>query len=241
MTTYDQRYFIGGANVGVYNDVTLVIEPFSAWMFGALAGIRNLTTTIYPDMRGIGLNGIDANPNGQGHMPPDGCYDIYLLCNPVSGDVGVICSLSASLGGVVLPTGYTLFRKLMYGVLIRSGKLVANHTANWPMPTVMLSTPILITSILSPSQAWVTLDLSKLTPENARWVWYRCVFTNAPCNCYVAPTASAQYQKLVAYNQLGSYSGIGCRIDGSQHGYAQLFNGGRADIYLDGWSQTEVS
>lgn len=239
MAINDQTYFLGGINVGVYNSTTLVIEPCAAWLFGS--GIINLTTTVFPDMRGIGLNGVDVNPNGQGNMCPDGCYDIYMLYNPTTQQVGFICSLQGAIGNVVLPSGFTSYRKLMYGVLVYQGALVANHTANWPMPTVMLTSPILVTSILSPSTNWVTLDLSKLTPENARYAWYRLVFTGSACNMYIAPTAASQYAKLVAYNQLGAYSNIGCRIDGSQHGYAQLFNGGRVDIYLDGWSQTEVS
>jgi len=243
MAINDPTYFIGGCNVGVYNSATLVIEPFAAWLWNGSSGgdIINLTTTLYPDMRNIGLNGVDVNPNGQGNMCPDGCYDIYMIYNPTTQDVGFICSLSGSWGGVRAPSGYTWYRKLMYGVLVYGRQLAANHTANWPMPTVMLSTPILITEIKQASTNWITLDLSKYTPENSRYAWYRIVCLNSPVNAYLAPTASTQYAKLVSYNQLGVFGGLGCRIQGGQLGYAQMFNGGEMDIYLDGWSQTEVS
>lgn len=239
-------YEISGCNVGVFSDQQLVIEPFSAWLWDSVAGgfngsVWDLTTTKYPDMRVVGLNGVDVNPNGAGNMPPNASYDIYMIGNPTTGDVGFILSLQSSWGSVVKPSGYTCFRKLMYGVPVIGGKLAANHTSNWPMPTVMLTAPYQIAAITSPSSSWVTLDCSKIVPENARWVWYRCVFTGSPCNAYISSSSSTTNAKLVAYNQLGSYSSIGCRIDSTQRGYAQLFAGGRMDIYIDGWSQTEVS
>jgi hypothetical protein len=235
---------INGVNVGVLNDQQLVIEPFSAWLWDSVLGgysgsVCNFTNTICPDLRTVGLNGMDVNQTGG--MPTDGCYNIFMVANPTTGDVGFICSKQGSWGLVVSPVGYTSWRKLMYGVLVIGGKLAPVHVSHWPMPRVDLTSPYQLLAITSPSSSWVTIDLSKLVPENARFVWYRCVFTGTPCNAYLAPSPSTLIGKLVAYNQLGSYSSIGCRIDSAQKGYAQLFAGGRMDIYLDGWNQTEVS
>lgn len=244
----DQTFYIGGVNVGVFDDQHLVIEPFSAALWRGFdqsdgMDIWCLTSTLMPDLRTVGVNGMDVNPNGAGHMPPDGCYDIWMVGNPTTGDLGFVLSLHSSYRDIIgsLP-GYTSWRKLMFGVLVVGGKLVPCHVSNWPMPTIMFTQPVpQVAAILSPSSSWVTLDLSKLVPENARYAWYRCVFTGPPCNAYISANAGPQFAKLIAYNQIGSYSSIGCRIDGSQHGYAQLFGGGRMDVYLDGWSQTEVS
>lgn len=235
-------YYIGGVNVGVFDDATLVIEPFDLAMFGNDGSdIWQLTTTLYPDVRGVGVNGMDVNPNGQGNMPPDGCYDIYAIGNPSTRQLGFILTKAASWSDVVRPTGFTSFRKLMFGVLIHGCKLAPCHVSHWPMPRVDLTTPIIIAQGLVPSATWLTLNLSKLTPENARFVWYRCVFTDGPCNAWLSPSANTAFAKLVSYNQLGIYSSIGCRIQGGQLGYVQLFYGGKMDLYLEGWNQTEVS
>ena len=181
----DPIYFYGGINVGVYSNTQLVIEPFGLWMWGPIGApgfggqLVELTNEVLPDLTSIGCNGVDVNPNGAGHMPPDGAYDLHAFYNPITGDVCFISSLQGSTLSVPHPSGYAFYRKLPYGNIVLNGALVPNHTAGWPLPTVMFTaTERAIAAFSSPTNSWVAVDCSKLIPENARMGYFRVHVTS---------------------------------------------------------------
>jgi hypothetical protein len=237
----DQTYAISGVNVGVLSDTQMVIEPFSMWMWD-LAGnngqIVNFSNTKNPDITVVGLNGRDFGSPG---TCPDGAYNLYGLYNPTTDDVGFIVSDHNSYGAIGAPPGYTFARKLMYGVVVVGGKLYPNHCAHWPMPKVMFTTQTQVAAFFS-NVIWAPIDLSKLIPENARMGHFRFVVTGPNSNVWIAPTANLQYSKLIMYNEIGIRAGIDCRVDGNEKVYIQFQTGagGRLDVYLDGFSMTEV-
>ncbi len=237
----DQRYYLGGVNAGVLSDNQMVIEPFSLWMWdqvGNASQIVNFAVTKYPDITVVGLNGRDFGSAG---ACPDGAYNLYAVYNPTTGDVGFLISNHNSYGALVRPTGYTFARKLMYGVVVLGGKLYPNHCASWPMPKIIFTKQTLVASFTT-NVLWAPIDMSKLIPENSRMGHFRFVVTNQLSNVWIAPTAALDYSKLVMYNEVGIRAGIDCRVDGNEKAYIQFVTGagGRLDVYLDGFSMTEV-
>jgi hypothetical protein len=251
--TTDNGYSSGGLNCGVFDDQRLVIEPYYQWLWdsvaGGFAGANWFQpSTLMPDLRKIGLNGMDQNPNGAGNMPPDGCYDIYTIGNPKTGDVGIIVTMgNGSWSGIAnKPAGYTHYRKWMYGILIYQGKLRANHTDNWPMPRVTLtdSDPILNLFTTGPTGGWVPVNLAKFIPENSRLGSFSCILTGVG-SFWVSPTGGAPdpYWKTMMNDQSGISGVLDCRVNGSQVIYV-WYNGppgSIAQLILRGWAQTEVS
>lgn len=242
-------YSSGGLNVGVYdaNDhFHLVVEPFSVWGWDSIAGGFNgqmmaMNMTLYPDLRTIGCNGMDQNPNGAGRMPPDGNDDIFVLGNPTTGDICIIVTMGdGSFGGIAnKPPGYTLWAKLRYGVLINEGALVDNHTANWPMPNVRVTPDMVVTRFFG-NQSQGLIDLSKLIPENSRFAAVRLVITNGTANVSIGPGPCCM--KLAAYNQTGVVWVPGIRVQhGSLFADIQAASNVEIDVHYDGWDQTEAA
>ncbi len=239
-----ETFYIAGCNVGVFSDTKMVIEPFSLAMWRDTnvmqdVDIWKLATTVYPDITVVGLNGRDFGSPG---VCPDGAYNLYAVANPTTGDIGFIFSDKISMTDIRPPAGYTSWRKLMYGVVVVGGKLYPNHCAHWPMPKVMFTKQTPAGSFFS-NVTWAPLDLSKLIPENSRMGHFRFVVTGPNSNVWIAPTANAEFAKLVMYNEQGIRASIDCRVDGNERAFVQFQTGagGRLDVYLDGFSMTEVS
>jgi hypothetical protein len=253
----DQTYYIAGVNVGVQTNTQLVIEPFSLYMFG-INQIVDIPTTVFPDLTTIGLNGMDANPNGSGNMPPDWAYNIFVLysssegsCSTTSPCLGFIITKATAISNVVLPSGWTVantsYRKLSYGIVVTGGILLTNHTTHWPMPRVDFTTQLLLESFTT-SQSFTAVDVAKFAPDNSRFVNFRAVLTGTGNNLWLSPTGGTQYQKLFAYNEQGVKNNLWMRV---QYTYGspstslvyvtfQPGASGRVDLYIDGFAMTEV-
>ncbi len=251
----DPFYAMNGCNVGVFSDQQLVIEPFSMWMWGPIGTpgwggqMVNFTNTLYPDLRTIGLNGMDANPNGAGNMPPDWAYNIHAFANPTTGDVGFILSKQGSTNAITPPAGYTLYRKLMYGCPVYGGKLLTNHTANWPMPMVEFTPQVQVGPAFTSAVTDYPVDVARLIPENSRMGIFRAVITGSGNNLFLSPTGGTAFRKLYCYNSAGVVPNIHSRVQytyGSPNTsiiYVTFQPGasGRLDLYCDGFLMTEVS
>jgi hypothetical protein len=241
----DPNYAIHGCNVGVLSDTQMVIEPFSLWMWNRatpatpIGDVINFSATKYPDITVVGLNGRDFGSAG---TCPDGAYALYAVYNPTTNDMGFIFSNHISYGTLIRPAGYDYVRKLMYGVVVKAGKLYPNHCAHWPMPKVIFTNQTLVASFFS-AATWSPVNLASLIPEASRMGHFRCVVTNANSNVWLSPSGSLTYSKLIMYNEMGIRTGIDCRVDGNETIFVQFQpgSGGRLDLYLEGFSMTEVS
>lgn len=239
-------YYISGVNVGVFSNTQLEIEPFSLYLFG-INQVYTMSATIFPDLTTIGLNGMDVNPNGAGHMPPDWAYNIYAIYNPTTQGFGFILSQATAFENVVVPSGFTSYRKLCYGVTVYNGALLTNHTTHWPMPRVDFSPQILVGSFTT-TQTFTPVDVARYVPDNSRFVNFRAVLTGTGNNLWLAPTASTQYQKLFAYNGQDVKPGLWMRVQytygnpSTSYVYVSFQPGssGRCDLYCDGFAMTEV-
>ncbi len=95
-----------------------------------------LTTILYLDMTKNGLNGLDqGNPiSGTG-------YFVYIIKNESTGEVGAVISASIIYSGVVVPSGFTIYRKLRFGFVYDTNRdgIPDFHLSAWPMPIIRLT------------------------------------------------------------------------------------------------------
>lgn len=258
-------YYVGGVNVGVLSDTLLLLEPFSIFMFGINQIVDvppnvcpdGLNHGLCPDLTTVGLNGMDVNPNGAGHMPPDWAYNIFMLYNATDGAcgmspcLGAIITIATAISDVVLPPGWQLahtsYRKIMYSAVVVNGELAPNHASNWPMPTFIFTQPVLVASFTT-AQNYTPVDIARLAPDGGRFVRFRAVLTGSGNNLWLSPESNSLYEKMFAYNDFGVKSGLGIRV---QYTYghpstSQVFVkfqpgvSGRVDLYVDEWDWTEV-
>lgn len=244
-------YYFAGLNVGVFSPTQLVIEPFGLWMWGPIGTpgfggqLFNLVATLYPDLTTIGPNGMDANPNGAGHMPPDYAYDLHAFGNPATEDVIFYVSAKGRTLDITPPSGYTHYRKIPYGVIVRNGTLQINHTANWPMPTVTFDgIEIVIATYGAATGGWMPVNLAKLIPENARQGLFRAHITNGSATVWASPSNEQpgnQLWKTMADNQTGIVGPIPIRVDSTETIWFWTAGSGHVDIILDGFQITEAT
>lgn len=122
-----------------------------------------------------GLWGYDAG------TPIDGSeLYIYLLTTSEYASYGFICSKSKYESDVVCPLGYSVARKLPWGVMYKNAwdGIPNFHLSHWPMPEIRLTDAeysslwMPLTGAKSPVVSgvpqWATLDLSTFIPDNAR-------------------------------------------------------------------------
>jgi hypothetical protein len=119
-----------------------------------------------------GLWGMDKLPIVDG-----GDLYLYVLWNKTTGQHGIIASQSTFQGGVTVPTGYTVARKLPWGVVYRAswGGIPNFHLTHWPLPEIRFTDSeysqawIALQAGTSPS--WATVDLSHWLPDTARMAY----------------------------------------------------------------------
>lgn len=121
------------------------------------------------DLDRQGLWGFDSGTPSDG----DGIY-LYLVADAASGDYGLIATKSIFQGGVVCPSGYSVQRKLPWGVIYRNAwdGIPNFHLTHWPMPAIRFTdaeyaAPWMPLGGVSTAN-WTDIDLSGYIPDNAR-------------------------------------------------------------------------
>lgn len=250
----DPTYSISGVNAGVLSDTQMAIEPFSYWAWGPIGTpgfgglLVQMNSTVYPDLTTIGLNGMDANPNGAGHMPPDGAYVMHAYFNPTTGVTGFVTSASPVPASSAPAPGYTYYRKLMYGAIVKGGRLVSNHASHWPMPSIYfteLETNTVIGTYTASTGGWVAVDLKKLIPEHSRFGIFRALISGGAGTIWLSPSnvqPGNGFWKTLASNQTGVTPQLKVRVDGAQMLYVWVTApaGVTVSLMLDGFDMTEV-
>lgn len=126
------------------------------------------------DLTTVGLWGIDAGPVHNGEL-----Y-VYCLRSAPDGSYGFICSQSRFQGGVVCPPGYTVQRKLPWGVMYNAAwdGIPNFHLTHWPLPQINFTDSeyaALWTALpYAKSATWADVDLSPWLPDNARLAYIIC-------------------------------------------------------------------
>lgn len=180
------------------------------------------------DLTKQGLWGID-----KGFVVDGGELYVYVAWNPATSDYALVASQSTFQGGVVLPAGYLVARKLPWGVMYRSqwDGIPNFHLTNWPMPDIRFTDAeysakwMVLAAGISPT--WRTLDLSAWLPDNARMAYIQ-VETR-----YI-PGGSAGSSYIRSYG--GQTTGL---LVGSVNPGSEFSNGGALNIRVDSLRRME--
>lgn len=135
-----------------------------------------LLTEITCDLTHVGLNGLDKGTVTNGYD-----YFVYIVKNEVSGEVGAVVSHSKYYGGVSVPPGFTMYRKLRFGFVYNSARdgIPDYHLSAWPMPIIRLTgaeTSAAYCVLNSgASTAFANVSLAGFLPDNARMAYVQCI------------------------------------------------------------------
>lgn len=86
------------------------------------------------DITNVGAFGRDASAA----LAQNEDWFVYLIKNNASGGLSAVLSRSITYGGVDVPSGHTMFRKLPFGFVYRTvwGGIPEFHCAHWPSPMI---------------------------------------------------------------------------------------------------------
>lgn len=212
-------YFWGSPNIQIDDRQghvgQIVLEGFAFWGWGPLpqrgwcGQMINSLSQITVDIKHIGMNGIDVNPNGEGNMPPDGAYDVHLFAAP--GDptaspptpdaVEVIVSLQGSTAAVPHDAGYDLYRKMPYNVIVRKGAIVPSTVTGWPQTPCQtftttdgipigpyFSAPTYPPNAPAGTNGWVAIDVSNTIGENSDFGTWKAIISGGTASVWISPS-----------------------------------------------------
>ena len=158
---------ISGMEIGKYSSTQFEIRPGSITTPTGDARY-DFTTANYVNLASTGAWGMDTGSPANG----DGIY-LYLIDN--GSTPAIIASKSIIIGGVTAPSGYTVKRKLPFGIIYNSnwGGIPDFHLSSWPHGSFIRLTGAEYSSKWMPisgaaSVAWKDINLSHLMPDNAR-------------------------------------------------------------------------
>jgi hypothetical protein len=163
--------FLAGMEPDKYSARVIDINPGSVAEFYGSA-LFNFPAENKVNLDSVGLWGIDKLPLIEG-----GDLYLYIAWNQATADYAVIASQSTFQGGVTLPTGYSIARKLPWGVVYRSawGGIPNFHLAHWPSPEIRFTDSeysALWTALSAGTSAvWTDVDLSAWLPDTARMAY----------------------------------------------------------------------
>lgn len=231
---------ITGLAVHILDDLKFNITAGAASLWDT-AGENGQSVAVLPapftvDLTHEGLNGRASGPL------TNGIWYLYVCRIPETGETGIVASHSDIYGGVVIPgypSGTLHMRKLMWGAVMRGGKLLPCHCSGWPMPRTIFTDNLAVGKVTSAGQ-WVLVPLTGFTPDNARLAILRTVMSGYAGHAWFANSSSGSGQKLINYGSLGVSAGIEFRINSHLELYCKI-SGGTLDINLDGYQQTEVT
>lgn len=221
-------YFWGSPNIqindGADNVGQLIIEGFAFWAWGPMqtkgwcGQIINSLSQITIDIKHIGMNGIDVNPNGEGNMPPPGAYDVHLFATPGVGGapdtVAGVVSLQGSTPLVPHDPAYDHYRKMPYNVIVRNGVIVPSTVIGWPTPCISFTNAdvdapgnMTVQTYSAPTNGWSPLDVTSLIGENSNFAYWRAIVSGGTASVWLSPsnvTPGNPYYKTLAQDQAGS-------------------------------------
>lgn len=141
--------------------------------FCASADGRDLAVADAPiviDLNKVGALGRDSEDL---HEAED--YFVYILKHAETGAASALVSSAITYGGVALPDGYKLVRKLRFGFVYdgaRWGGIPDFHVAHWPSPFVSFTgfedDPKWDALTDGDAKAFTTISLAGYLPDNAR-------------------------------------------------------------------------
>ncbi len=210
------------------------------------------TAPIDIDLTTNGALGADtgAPANGQD-------WFVFILKNNTNGTMSAIASQSITYGGVVVPSGYSVFRKLPWGFVYRTtagwGAQVGIpdfHLTSWPKPLTTYTAFELASPFLNLSNglatAFTDINLSSWVPDNARLVRLFCQteYNSAAGTAYLRTYGTQDVGIAVgAVHEASAVetTAIDLRVSSTRRIQYRVTGGARLDVGITGYYQTEPS
>ncbi len=194
------------------------------------------------DLTHVGAGGLDT-----GAPQSNQDYFVYLVANG-NGKLGAVCSAALAYGGVVVPAGHTLVRKLPFGFVYRlSGTwqgIPAFHLCYWPKPYVHYSfasmAPAFCVLASGSRPAWTAVKTNSFVPDNARLIRVLTKVQQAGGISGIAFVRTAAPAEGINLGGTGLLT-LDLRTTSNYEIEYKVTNGARLSIWALGYSMTEPS
>jgi hypothetical protein len=210
--------------------------------------LRSLTP-LEIDITRVGPNGLDRG------SPADGeDYFVYLISEDATARVAGLISSSIAYGGVAVPQGYRLGRKLPFGFVYSSrwDGIPAFHISYWPgRPKIELTeaedSAVWAVTIGFASEVWADVDFSAHVPDNARVVTARFEISHQGSgvgSAFVRSVGSQAIGRRVGSSIAGGAPHVetfSIRITSDRKLQARVTRGAKLNIFVVGYDMTEPS
>ncbi|HEX2725585.1 MAG TPA: hypothetical protein VHN20_07180 [Beijerinckiaceae bacterium] len=220
--------------------------------FCASADGRDLTAATAPlviDLDKVGALGRDAQDL---HAATD--YFIYILRHAETGEASAVVSGANTYGGVAVPEGYRIVRKLRFGFVYdvaRWGGIPDFHVAHWPSPFVSFTAfeddPRWDALTSGDATTFTRISLAGYLPDNARLARVQVVVRSSgqPGSAYVRSWGGQQSGILAGVaNATGPTETIqvfDIRVNSRRELEYRVTGGARLTVKVMGYSMTEPS
>lgn len=237
-----------GCEPDKFSTNVLNINPGVVWDFYGVNSFE-FPTQVSLDFTTVGLGGYDISGG-----PADNTnLCVYLIANSSTGAYGFIGSSSIYQGGVVVPSGFTIMRKLPWSVMYNSswGGIPNFHLTHWPMPMITFTdsenSGLWCGLSGGVSTSWADIDLSSWIPDTARFahLMVGMQYVSGVGSGYLRSYGAQATGILVGscnsssvYNMLQ----LGIRTDSSRKiQYKTNTTGVKMSVYVLGYSMTDPS
>lgn len=206
-----------------------------------------LTTEITCDLTTVGVNGLDTGTVTSGYD-----YFVYIIKNETTGDVGAVVSHAKFYGDVIVPSGYTMYRKLRFGFVYNSARdgIPDYHLSAWPMPIIRLtgaeSTGAYSPLINGTASSFTDVTLAGFIPDNARMAYVQCITSsvNTAGSAYLRSFGGQSTGVIVGSSTPADVQDRMCltmRVTSDIKLQYKVVGGARLSLYVLGYEMTEPS
>lgn len=208
--------------------------------------IHEVLQNFFINLNSVGCGGLDVGPATPGD------YFVYAIRDE-DGYLSFILSHSIIYGGVILPDGWTMLRKLPWGFVYNSswGGIPNFHLSYWPLPKTLYTDFEKNTKWMclngGVATDWTTIDLKPWMPDNARVVHLaiKGQHISAGASAYLR-TYDAQVTGeeilSIANNSVYQFNKTDIRVMSDRTiQYRWNDSGGKLWLSVKGYSQTECS
>lgn len=206
-----------------------------------------LTTEIMINLNATGLNGLDTGTITNGYD-----YFVYIVKNETTGEVGAVLSHSKFYGDVVVPSGFTMYRKLRFGFVYNSARdgIPDYHLSAWPMPIIRLTgaETTAAYNVLNSGSAptFTNFSLNGFIPDNARMAYVQCITSSVGSagSAYLRSFGGQSTGLIVGSSYPSDVQDRLCltmRVTSDIQLQYKVIGGARLSVYVLGYEMTEPS
>lgn len=237
--------YLSGLEPDKFSSNKLNINPGSVSEFYGRE-LFNFPVETQIDLTKTGAWGIDTGAVVTGDL----C--VYVIWDQSTGDYALMASQAIFQGGVVLPAGYTVARKLPWGVVYRAAwdGIPNFHLTNWPLPSIRFTDAEYSAkwvALVGTSPTWTMVDLSAWIPDNARLAYIQVETRYIPggpagssyIRSYGGQTTGLMVGSVNPGSEFSNGGALHIRIDSLRRMEYRVDPGAKLFIRVLGYSMTE--